>query len=198
MSIVYEGIENIYKAKLIHTQSQELLSRNCEEISKSNPREREDGRFYSAINLAVKNGIFEFVSKILSNDPELLWNKDRKSRNIFSLAVLHRQAKIFSLIFGTDLKNALTSCRDDDDNGMLHMAGMIENSTIFNHIPGAALQMQRELQWFKVISPTLQLSWACVYMCTYMYICVYVFLTKKVCLIFLKKEKKYIYNKTGE
>ncbi|KAB1212397.1 Pentatricopeptide repeat-containing protein PNM1, mitochondrial [Morella rubra] len=144
------GIENIYKAKLIHTQSQELLSRNCEEISKSNPREREDGRFYSAINLAVKNGIFEFVSKILSNDPELLWNKDRKSRNIFSLAVLHRQAKIFSLIFGTDLKNALTSCRDDDDN-VFTVPGSNNQAT------GYPLFLSRKIFILFVISDALSL-----------------------------------------
>jgi len=35
---------------------------------------------------------------------------------------------------------------------MLHMAGMTGASIQINQIPGAALQMQRELQWFKVIS----------------------------------------------
>jgi hypothetical protein len=32
------------------------------------------------------------------------------------------------------------------------MAGMSADSTQLNRIPGAALQLQRELQWFKVIS----------------------------------------------
>ena len=34
------------------------------------------------------------------------------------------------------------------------MAGMSAPSTSFDHIAGVALQMQRELQWFKVISLT--------------------------------------------
>ncbi|KAB1222742.1 hypothetical protein CJ030_MR2G026836 [Morella rubra] len=39
----------------------------------------------------------------------------------------------------------------EDGNGMLHMAGMFTDSNMLNHISGAALQMQRELQWFKEI-----------------------------------------------
>ena len=40
--------------------------------------------------------------------------------------------------------------KDDDGNGLLHMAGMSPDFTKLKHIPDAALQMQRELQWFQV------------------------------------------------
>jgi hypothetical protein len=46
----------------------------------------------------------------------------------------------------------MTTLVDDKRNTMLHMAGMTGASIQINQIPGAALQMQRELQLFKVIS----------------------------------------------
>ena len=39
---------------------------------------------------------------------------------------------------------------DNSGNNMLHMAGFLAPSSQLSRIPGAALQMQRELQWFKV------------------------------------------------
>jgi hypothetical protein len=41
---------------------------------------------------------------------------------------------------------------DAQGNFILHMAGMSAPSTLLNHISGPALEVQRELQWFKVIS----------------------------------------------
>jgi hypothetical protein len=46
----------------------------------------------------------------------------------------------------------MTTWVDKKGNTMLHMAGMTGASIQINRIPGAALHMQRELQWFKVIS----------------------------------------------
>ncbi|KAG6679378.1 hypothetical protein I3843_14G124400 [Carya illinoinensis] len=127
----------------------------CEEISKSTTsgQQLEDGLVYTAITRAAKKGISEFVSKMLE-DRQFLWTKDRNERNIFMLAVLHRQENIFSILYRLDSKMnyLLTSKKDVNGNNMLHMAGMIEDSTWANkNMPGAALQMQRELQWFKVV-----------------------------------------------
>ncbi|KAG6619476.1 hypothetical protein I3842_Q096300 [Carya illinoinensis] len=70
------------------------------------------------------------------------------------LGVLHRQEKTFSILYGLDgmIMNSLTCLQDGNKNNMLHMAGMIEDAIRqINQIPGAALQMQRELQWFKEV-----------------------------------------------
>ncbi|KAG6630014.1 hypothetical protein CIPAW_14G125300 [Carya illinoinensis] len=144
-------IKQLSEMKEIHDQSHALLSQMCEAISKSTTQELKDGLVYTAITRAAKNGIFEFVSKMLEMDRRFLWTNDRNRRNIFMLAVLHRQEKIFSILYRQDRKMnyLLTSKRDVYGNNILHMAGMIEDSTWVNKIPGAALQMQRELQWFK-------------------------------------------------
>ena len=67
------------------------------------------------------------------------------SRNIFSVAVLHRQEEIFSLIYKLNEKNSMTNWHDDECNYILHMAGITGASIRNNQIPGSALQMQKEL-----------------------------------------------------
>ena len=142
--------------KLAHFLSRELLSRMKDQVLISNSQQRWTGHVAGAILRAIKEGIFEFVFDIVKADPLLVFSRDSKSTNIFSVAVQCRHAKFFSLIYGHVMKNALADSVDSFyGNNLLHMAGMLAPSTSLNHIAGAALQMQRELQWFKVISLTL-------------------------------------------
>ncbi|KAK7860454.1 ankyrin repeat-containing protein itn1 [Quercus suber] len=138
--------------KLAHFLSRELLSQMKDQMLISNPQRRTTGGVFDAILRAIKEGIFEFVFEIVKAEPQYLWTHDKKSTSIFSVAVQYRHAKIFSLIYGLDMKNALTGSRDSSNkNNLLHVAGMSAASTSVNDIPGAALQMQRELQWFKEV-----------------------------------------------
>ena len=138
--------------KLTHFLSNELLSRMTEQLSISNLQLRATGRVNGAILRATKEGIFEFVFEMVKVDPQLMFCQDAVTSNIFSVAVQNRRAKIFGLIYGSNIKSALASALDSsNDNNLLHMAGMSAPSTSLDHIAGAALQMQRELQWFKVI-----------------------------------------------
>ncbi|XP_050281379.1 ankyrin repeat-containing protein ITN1-like isoform X2 [Quercus robur] len=150
--IIGSGIEHLYEMKLAYFLSRELLSQMKDQILISNTQQRTTGAVYDAILRAIKEGIFEFVFDIVKADPQLVWSKDEKSTSIFSVAVQYRHAKIFSLIYGLDIKSTLTSSADVFySNNLLHMAGMLAPSTSLNDIPGAALQMQRELQWFKEV-----------------------------------------------
>ncbi|KAI4347986.1 hypothetical protein L6164_008752 [Bauhinia variegata] len=60
-------------------------------------------------------------------------------------------AKVFNLIYGvtSSIRDDLASIYDKAKNKALHMAALLAPSEQLNRIPGAALQMQRELQWFK-------------------------------------------------
>ncbi|KAG6678540.1 hypothetical protein I3842_14G086000 [Carya illinoinensis] len=109
----------------------------CEQISKSNTQQLIDGLVYSAICQASKNGMFEFVSKMLEMDLEFIWVRDANARNL-----IYMRMNYYSF---------MERLLDDNENNILHMAGMIEHSTWVNQIRGAALQMQRELQWFKEV-----------------------------------------------
>ena len=142
--------------KLTHFLSNELLSRMKDQFLISNIQQRETGRIRDAILRATKEGIFEFVFEMVRSNPEFVWSHDEKSSSIFSVAVQYRRAEIFSLIYGLNMKNSLAKGTDSFyGNNLLHMAAMFKDSTLHKDILGAALQMQRELQWFKVSSLTL-------------------------------------------
>ena len=80
----------------------------------------------------------------------LVWTATEDGKRLFFVAVQYRQPKVFNLIQGLALKPIFSNARDDKENCMLHMAGLLAPPAQLNIIPGALLQMQRELQWFKV------------------------------------------------
>ncbi|KAG6667488.1 hypothetical protein CIPAW_01G104700 [Carya illinoinensis] len=115
-------MEHLYEMKLVHEQSHELLRLMCKEVSNSYQDEMLNDEIYSAIHCAIKEGIFEFFRDVLKANPDLLLLHDENKRNVFMFAVQCHQAKIFSLIISSGL----------------------------DRIQGAALQMQREVQWFEI------------------------------------------------
>ncbi|KAJ7974915.1 Ankyrin repeat family protein [Quillaja saponaria] len=98
-----------------------------------------------------ERGISEFIIETSKASPDLLWRRDKLSRNLFFSAIRFRQAKVFSLIYGLAWKDEAASSADSSNNNMLHVAGELAPFTELNRISGAALQMQRELQWFKEV-----------------------------------------------
>ncbi|EOY20784.1 Binding-like protein [Theobroma cacao] len=106
-----------------------------------------------AIFNAAQWGITEFIVEIIKPNLDLLMIYDQHLRNIFQIAIAHRQEKVFSLIYGLDtIKYLFLPFRDRMGNNMLHLAGKLspESQLKLQKISGAALQMQRELQWFKL------------------------------------------------
>ncbi|KAJ0080796.1 hypothetical protein Patl1_12182 [Pistacia atlantica] len=57
-------------------------------------------------------------------------------------------------------KHLLLMSQDKSGNNILHLAGKLPHLCQLNRIPGAALKMQRELQWFKevekIVPPTIK------------------------------------------
>lgn len=99
---------------------------------------------------AARFGIYELVQEILKAY-FYSFTFTKKGLGILHFAILHRHEQIFSLVknmnlFIWDWKAA--SSRKNTDN-ILHLAGRLVPS---REVPGAAFQMQRELQWFKVIN----------------------------------------------
>ncbi|GLT33971.1 hypothetical protein SLA2020_085210 [Shorea laevis] len=69
------------------------------------------------------------------------------------IAIKHRQENIFNLLCGTheEWRFRILNDTDENDNNMLHVAGEIAPPSQLARISGTALQMQRELQWFKEV-----------------------------------------------
>ncbi|CAN6708854.1 unnamed protein product [Malus baccata var. baccata] len=143
-----------YLILLLH----QILDCMCDVIKHSTIEEMKDSRVYDAIFVAVENGIVEVVTSVCKARPELLF-ACQGGRNIFHHAVECRQEKVYSLIYGVCQRNLITTLLDGSDNIMLHCAGMLSPLAKLDRIAGAALQMQRERQWYKEVeSIQFQLS----------------------------------------
>ena len=101
--------------------------------------------------IAAESGNDDFLAELFQNDHNLLYKVNKSSHSIFHVAVLLRYPKVFNLMYelgGT--KDLIASYIDNDGNNILHLAGRLAPQNQLDSIPGAAMQMQREVLWFKV------------------------------------------------
>ncbi|XP_023542596.1 ankyrin repeat-containing protein ITN1-like [Cucurbita pepo subsp. pepo] len=113
---------------------------------------------------AARVGNAEFLIILIRSYPDLLWKVDDDDKSIFHIAVENRQESVFSLIYEIGgLKDFLANFHDRKKQfNMLHLAGLLAAPDHLSRVSGAALQMQRELLWFKevekiVVSSHLQM-----------------------------------------
>lgn len=101
---------------------------------------------------AVKLGNVQFLLVLFRSYPNLLWSVDEEGRTLFQIAVINRQESVFNIIYGIGaIKDLIASCKDQNYDNMLHMAGHLAPPERLQVVSGAALQMQRELLWFKAV-----------------------------------------------
>ncbi|KAL6345940.1 hypothetical protein AAG906_025220 [Vitis piasezkii] len=150
-------LKHIYEAKWTHVGSSQLLDCIFEEIPYLTSSQLEMFGINQAIYDAIKHGIIEFIVALIKHDPESIWRKGVKGRTMFSHAVVLRQEKIFSLVYGLGIKkNVIARRHDIFHNNILHLAGKLSPPSQLDRVSGAALQMQRELQWFKEVESMVQ------------------------------------------
>ena len=101
---------------------------------------------------AARAGNAEFLIILISSYPDLIWKVDDDKKSIFHVAVENRQESVFSLMYEIGgLRDFLANYHDPKKNSnMLHLAGKLAAPYHLSIVSGAALQMQRELLWFKV------------------------------------------------
>ncbi|XP_022893902.1 uncharacterized protein LOC111408365 isoform X1 [Olea europaea var. sylvestris] len=150
-------INYIHERKLVHVEVANLLIVVFKEVHRLNKSELDEMDMDTIIYDAIKHGIHEFIEEMIKYKPEIIWKRDKKRRTIFSHAIVLRQEKIYSLIFdlGTE-KRIITKKRDIFKNNHLHLAAKLSPPPQLEKVSGAALQMQRELQWFKEVESIVQ------------------------------------------
>ncbi|XP_017972115.1 PREDICTED: uncharacterized protein LOC18604234 isoform X2 [Theobroma cacao] len=145
------GIEQIYDLKSDHANAKELLCRIAKYISTLDKAQILQGVVHSAMIGAAKLGVTEFIIEMSKANPDIMSFTDEHGRNIFMIAAIYRQEKVFSLICGIPaLTGQLLPYVDIYGNALLHLAAELgpNSEAKLTQISGAALQMQRELQWF--------------------------------------------------
>ncbi|KAL9691196.1 hypothetical protein QQ045_011615 [Rhodiola kirilowii] len=145
---IFPFINKVYNEKLAHTEALVLLKAMCDRVISCHGdcfKLLED-----PVRTAAKLGIHEFVAETLTQSPELIWSfDDENQHSILHIAVLNRHERIFSIIGKMFThKHPAGALRDKDENNILHLAGRLGPCS---EVSGAALHMQRELQWFKEV-----------------------------------------------
>ncbi|CAN6572265.1 unnamed protein product [Malus baccata var. baccata] len=146
------GINRIRELKLIHVRSRQIMDCMFDEIKHLSDEEMAKCGLHETILQAVENGIAELVIPLCKAEPDLLFST-KSGKNIFHYAVECRQEKVYDLIYGVGKRTMLTTWMANHNNSLLHFAGMLSPLAVakLDRIPGAALQMQRERQWYKEV-----------------------------------------------
>ncbi|KAB5544040.1 hypothetical protein DKX38_012152 [Salix brachista] len=158
--LTFLGIKKIYDMKKMHIYSDKILQCMCEHLSKLDYEKLLEANIDDAFQQAVKEGMVEFIIELIKVCPQLMTDEDDNERNLFMSSIAYRHEKVFSLLHGLDESIAtIVSLKDSSKNTLLHLAAKLSPPSRLAQISGAALQMQRELQWYKeverIISPTL-------------------------------------------
>ncbi|KAF5806093.1 putative ankyrin repeat-containing domain, PGG domain, ankyrin repeat-containing domain superfamily [Helianthus annuus] len=102
--------------------------------------------------VAAKMGNTRFIVELIRSYPDLIWKQDDKGKTIFHLAIKRRQEKIYNLLYEIGaMKDLITPIKDKKGNNMLHMVSKSAKQSRFQNVSGVALQMQRELLWYKEV-----------------------------------------------
>ncbi|TXG68383.1 hypothetical protein EZV62_003318 [Acer yangbiense] len=150
MLLAPKSIRKIHDQKLTHKQTLAIVRKMIGDSGSWNYEKAIDFLKEPAFT-AVSLGIYEVVNEILMAYIGLVSFTNELGYHMLSLAVKHRQEKVFNLLYEVChpmVRDQLTMGKNIGGDTILHIAAVLAPSS---EIPGAALQMQHELQWFKVI-----------------------------------------------
>ncbi|KAI3701572.1 hypothetical protein L6452_26754 [Arctium lappa] len=156
LAIIGGPIKRIDKKKRDCIKAKKILNLVCDNIDKLSSGSA--NRCYSRPILeAACQGAHEVVNEILLRSPKAIDSLSKNGHNIIQLAVINRSEKVYNCICNFVERKDL-SIKDSSNNNILHLAGRLAPSFVLSRTAGAALQLQRELQWSKEVekfmSPT--------------------------------------------
>ncbi|KAJ4824512.1 hypothetical protein Tsubulata_039579, partial [Turnera subulata] len=150
--LYFLGITEMQEMKLNHAYAMDIVAILCKEISTGDYFYERVEEVEKLLFSAVENGTKEIVVAILDVCPSLINARDSQDRSLIMTATASRQEKIFRFLVRREhAKIEISVDSDNDGNTMLHLAGLLPPAAQLAKISGAALQMQRELQWFKEV-----------------------------------------------
>ncbi|KAJ4965726.1 hypothetical protein NE237_017575 [Protea cynaroides] len=152
-------IKLIHDKKLMHSQVLMLVQCILRQIMEMKSLEiKQHFEKNGILNVAAKNGIIEVVVEGLKCFPDLIGGVTG-GKTIFHIAVEYRREEVLNFIYELGKYDNTLLHFDGDRNTVLHLAGKLAPYDRLNSVSGAALQMQRELQWFKELENMLQPMW---------------------------------------
>ena len=134
-----------------HVSAARLVELVCTQVSNLNDTEFWQS-FVSAdiVFNASSSGIVEILRICFQFFPDLVWTHMPNEGYVAQIAIKYRQEKVFSLLCKMPIVcKFLILALDESQNTTSHLAARFASPQQAS-ISGAAFQMQKELQWFKV------------------------------------------------
>ncbi|XP_058205425.1 uncharacterized protein LOC131319263 isoform X2 [Rhododendron vialii] len=146
-------VKRIRERKERQHHALELVKFLCKEVAKSS-LSKVERIFKPTLRKAARVGIPEIIEEIVLSYPSAIYFTDLDNLNILKYAILYRRERVFNLIYQIGGGWRYMSGRDNLLNNCLHLAARLRHEQQINlkaSVAGAALQMQREVQWFKEV-----------------------------------------------
>ncbi|KAM0013647.1 putative ankyrin repeat-containing domain, PGG domain, ankyrin repeat-containing domain superfamily [Helianthus debilis subsp. tardiflorus] len=146
------SIKDIHDIKLTHYQSKRLTKEICATILRKRDHNLTWKILGSATSAAVQHGTPEVIEECISTYPDIIWYTE-KGFHLSLEAITQRQEQVYNILFQSDVhKAAQANLMDKEEKeNSLHKAAKLAPPHRINVMTGAALQMQRELQWYKEV-----------------------------------------------
>nr|GEV87195.1 reverse transcriptase domain-containing protein [Tanacetum cinerariifolium] len=144
------AIKNICDIKRKNKASNATMKKLCKIVIEKKDPVVASKVFGSAIAKAVKYGIYELIEECILAYPGIIWS-EFEGYNLFHLAIKERQVQVYNLVYQMSGHKAFAANELHGEENALHIAAKLAPSHRLSTITGAALQMQRELQWYKEV-----------------------------------------------
>ena len=147
----YSGFKGNHEKSVMRALLHELVLRNSKMVKLFEAENLSHVIVRNLLFDAAKFGNVEFINILICTYPHIVWRTDDFHRSLFHIAVINRQESVFNLLNEAFVvKEIILAYVDASHQSILHLAGKLAPPSRLNLVPGAALQMQRELLWFKV------------------------------------------------
>ncbi|KAI4338346.1 hypothetical protein L6164_016685 [Bauhinia variegata] len=127
-----------------------------ENIDSYMSREAFSKRLESPILIAARTGVTEIVERIIDTFPVAIQDVDSDNKNVLLLSIENRQPHVYTLLTKRKLimENAVFRHVDYQGNSALHLAATYKKYRPWR-VPGAAMQMQWEYKWYKLVKDSM-------------------------------------------
>nr|XP_043631470.1 protein ACCELERATED CELL DEATH 6-like [Erigeron canadensis] len=145
-------VKRLHEDKVKHNKAALVLKSICRELQKLENEGELREHYHEAVLLALEHDNTEAIEEIIKTFPQAIWTK-QDDLHLIQLSILNRCENVYSFLVHkavTD-KHVHKILTDKDGNNILHLAGQLAPIHKLNMVSGAALQMQRELQWFEEV-----------------------------------------------
>nr|GEW10538.1 ankyrin repeat-containing domain, PGG domain protein [Tanacetum cinerariifolium] len=136
----------------VYEDAKSLLRVACYNISDRYNSSTYHTHYNNSIFEATRQNSSTFIRYIVREFPDAIWSANEDDHNFIQYSVINRSEKIYNLLYEMSKHNNIyKTIKDSSGNNLLHLAARLAPTTKLNLISGAALQIQRDLQWFKEV-----------------------------------------------